>query len=226
MEDLNRKAENLKAEETKENPKKTISILVFMILLLSIFTYRHFKKFKESITGVQMPKLEIPPIELSLPKNEGNKEFISPDGKLKISYPSDWLEMDMRTLESYVQREIEEKPLFLAQKLVIEKSTLAILTINKLKSGENSNAEQIIEKMKEDTQNKGNKMEVLKLETDGKETIFEAEYSKENAPVLRSKEKMISNEEIYLVSFFAFKENSVEFENEAEEIINSAQLIE
>jgi len=211
--------------EKEKITKKDLFLIVIIILFLSGSTYWNFKNWKKSLEKVELPKFEMPRFE-PFPKKEGYKEWTSPDGKLKLKYPADWMEMDIRTLESYIQREIEEKPLFLAQKLVIEKSTIVFLTVNKLKPETGSNAEEILEKMKKDAKKREGEMEILKLDIQNKIAIFEAKYSKKEGPVFHSKEKMILNEEVYLISFFTFEKDFSEFENEAEEIINSAQLVQ
>jgi hypothetical protein len=216
--------EEIKKEENKLS-KKDFVLVILVILFLSGATYWNFKTWRKSLGKIELPKFEMPKFE-PFPKKEGYKEWTSPDRKLKMKYSADWMEMDMRTLESYIHREIEEKPLFLAQKLVIEKSTFALLTVDKLKPELGLNAEEILEKMKEDAQKREGEMEILKIESRDKETIFEAKYNKKNGPVFHSKEKMIIDKEVYLISFFAFEKDFPVFEKEAEEIINSIQLIE
>jgi len=210
--------------EKEKITKRDLFLVLFVILFLSGMTYWNFKNWKKSLEKVELPKFEMPKFE-PFPKKEGYKEWTSPDGKLKLKYPADWMEMDIRTLESYIQREMEEKPLFLAQKLVIEKSTFAFLTVDKLKAVEGLSTEKILEKMKEDTRKREGEMEVLKIETSDKEVVFEAKYSRKNGPTFQSKEKMILNEGTYLISFFTFEKDFPEFEKEAREIINSAQLV-
>jgi len=214
----------IKKEEEKLS-KRDFILVILIILFLSGATYWNFKTWRKSLGKVELPKFEMPKMELS-PKKEGYKEWISPDEKLKLKYPAEWMEMDIRTLESYVQREIEEKPLFLAQKLVIEKSTIVFLTVNKLKPEAGSNAEEILEKMKEDAKKREGEMGISNFEIEDKIAIFEAKYKRKDGPVFHSKEKMILNNETYLISFFAFEKDWSVFEKEGEEIIDSAQLLE
>jgi len=228
MEKQDIKKEGEEREEKKRRKKitkKDLILIFVVILLLSGVTYWHFKNWRKSLNEVELPKFEMPKFEL-FPKKEGYKEWVSPDGKLKMKYSADWLEMDIRILGSYVQREIEEKPLLVAQKFVIEKSTFAFLTVNKLKFKEELGAEGILEKMKEDAQKREGEMEVLNLEIKDKIAVFEAKYKGKEGPVFQSKEKMIFNNEIYLISFFTFEKGFPEFKKEAEEIINSAIPVE
>lgn len=212
-------------KEEKKLSKRDFILVLVVILFLSGATYWNFKNWRKSLKEVEMPKFEMPKFE-PFPKKEGSKEWVSPDGKLKITYPADWMEMDIRVLENYIQRELEEKPLFLAQKFSIEKAAFAFLTVNKLKFEENSGIEEVLEKMKEDVKKREGEIEVLKLETKDKEAIFEAKYKGKDGPTFQSKEKMIIEEEVYLISFFAFEKDFPKFQNEAVEIINSAQLVE
>jgi hypothetical protein len=168
------------------------------------------------------------------PEEITQKEFKSPDGKLKMNYRSDWFEIKEKTMfEMIIPKERFEKygaeTIFLAQK--IGKKMFAHLEVSKMSLGGKKNFEEIIEMMKQDNREKGWEMEILKSEIKEKEMIFEAKYKKTGQEDIHSLEKMLSYElegerKVYLVSFICFETNWQGFEREATEIINSAQLIE
>jgi hypothetical protein len=203
--------------------KKNLILSLGMIIMLSGFTYWHFKSWRKPIANSQ--KIEFPKIDL-VPEKEGYKEFISPDGKLKLKYPADWIEIDAKTLESYAQSSSEGVPLLLAQGFRIDtgKFALAFLTAQELNSEEKKGAEEIIEDMKNKAKEKGDEIEISKLEIKDGEASFETRNRKKDGPVFLSKEKIILDNKIYLVSFFTFEKDWLEFEREGEEIINSVQF--
>lgn len=227
MENSEVKEENIKKEETKkELSKKDILLIFFVILLLSFFTYRHFKSWRESLSNVEMPKFEMPEFEIPSKKEGGYKEWISPDGKLKIKYSTDWMEMKKEIFEGFIQ-ENKGKTLFFAQKFEMEKAAQAFLTVRELILEKEREFEEIIEEMKKNVEEKEGKMEILNLDIEDKTAIFEAKYRGETGLPLHSKEKIILNEEKgYLISFSTFEKNWQDFKEEAEEIINSAILLE
>ncbi len=227
MENSEVKEENIKKEEAKkELSKKDILLIFFVILLLSFFTYRHFKSWRESLSEVEMPKFEMPKFEIPSKKEGGYKEFVSPDGELKMKYPADWMEMKKEMFEGFTQ-EGEGKTLFFAQKFEFEKTAQAFLTVQELNLKEKKGAEEIIEEMKKDVEAKEGKMEILKLEIEDKTAVLEASYKGKTGFPLRSKEKIILNEKKgYLISFSTFEKNWPDLQKEAEEIINSTTLLE
>jgi len=216
--------EEIKKEEKKLS-KRDFILVIFVILFLSGAIYWNFKTWRKSLGQVELPKFEMSKFE-PFPKKEGYKEWVFPDGKLKMKYSADWIETDIETFKSYVQREIEGKPLFLAQKLSFEKGTPYFLIVQELDIKERG-TEEIFKKMKEDVKKSEGEMEILKSEEKDKEIMFEAKYTKEGKPTLHSKEKIILNEEKgYLIACLAFEQNWPEFQKEAEEILNSITVLE
>jgi len=221
----------IKKEETKEEKKlskRDFIVIIFVILLLSGAIFWNFKNWRKSLEKVELPKFEMPKFEIS-PKKEGYKEWTSPDGTLKMGYPADWMEMESKTLENFPQAEIiggKGKILFFAQKIAWEKTSLVFLLVQKLTFEEKRGAEEIIEEIKKGVEEKEGEMEIERLEIKNGEAVLEAKYKGKKGYELHSKEKIILNEKGYLISCFTFEKDWSEFQKEAEEIINSAQLIE
>lgn len=149
------------------------------------------------------------------------KEFITPDGNLKIRYLADWIEGGKETIESFGlgEERMKGEMIFYGQKFKM--TGLAFLFIQKFRLEEGENFEELIEKIKNDI--KG--IEVVNLDLE--KGIFEAKYKREEFLELHSLEKFLSKEkEGYLVSFLTFEQIWGTFEKEAREIIESCQILE
>jgi len=209
-----------------EVQKKNLIIALAMIILLSELSYWHFKKLSKALNKpIEMPKFETPKFE-PFAEKEGQKDFVSPDGKLKLTYGANWIEMDFKVLENLTQRSMEEKPLFFAERIKANAQKVAFLTVQEINLGEeNKSFEKFIEQMKNDVKEKQGEIEILKSEIREGNMIFEAEYKSSKGILSRSKEKIILDEKIYLVSVITLGKDWGEFEKEAEEIIDSVQII-
>jgi len=204
---------------------KFLILIILLILLLSFATYWQFKSFQKTLSEVKFPEFEMPKLEMPLfQKNGGQKEFISQDGKLKLKYPSDWVELAKESLGSFNQEAVEGgKVLFFAQKFKIEKAAFALLVVQE--SEKRESVEEIIEEIKEGVAEGGGEMKIINLDIKENEGFFEANYKRKGS-IFRSKEKIIFAEnKFYLISIFSLEKDWPEFENETSEILNSAQLI-
>lgn len=156
------------------------------------------------------------------------QEFISPDGKFKIEYPSHWLVLkEENLLQALAPPEWAEKydlkTLFSAQnfwggkfaQLIIYKGTFEI------------SIEEIFEKMKENNEKRGWAVEVLKSDIKESEGIFEIKsQSTTTNTTIRSKEKILAVEkEAYLISLIALEKDWPDLVKKVDFIINSAQLL-
>jgi len=203
--------------------KLLISIIIF-ILLLSFVTYWQFKNFQKTLSEVKLPSLEMSKFEMPLfQENKEYKEFVSPDGKLKLKYSSDWMEMPKESLKNFDQEAIKEgQTLFLASKFKIEKTAFALLIIQELEK--RKNPEEIIEEIQSEAKEKGGEVEIISLDIKENRGYFEAKYKRKGG-TFRSKEKIILGEnKFYLISIFSLEKDWPEFQDEANEILDSVQL--
>jgi hypothetical protein len=201
---------------------KFLVLIILSILLLSSFTYWQFKKLGESLPKIKIPEVEIPKPESFLQQQTETKEFISPDGKLKFKYSSDWMEMPKEGWQETLSS--EAKILFLANKFKMEKSAFASLIVQELNWEKSLKG--VVEEMEKATKEKGGEMKILNLEIKDNQANLKARYKKEGQNFI-SREKIIFEEEkIYLISIFSLERFWPEFEGEAEEILNSVQIIE
>jgi len=201
---------------------KFLILIILSIAGLSFFTYWQFKNLQKTFPGVKLPKIEMPKSESLFPQKTDYKEFTSPDGKLKLKYLSDWMEIPKESFQGEIGA--EAKVLFFANKFKIEKAAFASLIVQELDLEKETSIENIVEKMKKEAEKKG-KMEVLKLEIKNGEGYLTAKYVKEAGSVFFSKEKIILGEnKAYLVTIFTLENWWSEFEEEAKEILGLVQL--
>lgn len=214
------------------------------VLLLGIISSWRLRKLGESLGIEGLPGFEevepkqlkeiIREIRKGTSTKVGSKEFISPDGKLKIEYPTDWLEIkDEKVLEQILPKEEIEKygfkNLFLAQKLQAGK--YAQLKVSELTLKEADNIETLIEGMKESNLQQGWKMEIISLDIEEETAIFEAKYEKPERLEIYSKEKILiivseqSNKKAFLVVLLSFGAAWEELQKEADEILQSVHLV-
>jgi hypothetical protein len=211
-------------KEEKKLSKRDFVLVILVILFLSGATYWNFKTWRKSLGKVELPKFEMPKLE-PFSKKEGYKEWISPDGKLKLKYPTDFTEVDFRILETLNKEKITEKPLFFAQKFQVEVEGVNQSYLMVQESKEKKGLEEVLDEIKKKNEEGGGKMEILNSNKIESELIFEAKYQKKNGLTFHSLEKIISNEKIYLVTFFTFEKDFQKSQKEGKDIINSIQLL-
>jgi len=160
-------------------------------------------------------------------KEQGYKEFVSLDGKLKLNYPSGWLEVkgdDLNELEKKAEA-YDLKLLFLAQNLNL--TEFGQIIVHEGYFDYQKEFEQIIETMKQVNQEQGWNMQIINMEVRDEEVVFEAEYQKTEHYSIYSKEKIILIETIEgkkkmgLMAFIVFKKDWSGFKEQADFIIDS-----
>jgi hypothetical protein len=218
----------------KDLIKKIIYVFLTIsvgVLLIYIVVNWQMVRLKKSLSQPLFKELEKMPLEEIQKKFFGEtneyKEFTSPDGKLKLKYLADWIEMDKGFLETFNQEIIKRgaKILFFAQKLKIKTGSFAYLVIQELGKGEWKGLDEIIEEMKKESKERRIEIEIMKI--DKENGIFEAKYKKANQPEIHSSEKIVEgNEKIYLIAFLTFEKSWEEFQPEMNSIFDSIQLLQ
>jgi len=208
---------------------KFLLLIIALILLLSLATFWQFRNFKKFLSAVNLSKFEIPKFEITSPfKKEGVKEFVSEDGKLKVKYAADWIELSQTILEVLNKEMVKEgaEVLFYAQKMELEKSAFAFLVIQKVDFETDKNLEEFIGEIKKENEEREIKMEMIDLTIEDEEAIMETLISKkESGLIFHSKEKIILSENRgWIIAVFTLKDSWAEFEKEAEEILRSLEF--
>jgi hypothetical protein len=203
---------------------KFLILIILAIFSLSFAVYWQVRNFQKSLSEIEFPKFEMPKMETFLPEGqEGYKEFVSPDEKLKLKYSASWIEMTKESLAQLSQEALENeaKTLFFANKFILNKAAFASLIIQELSLGKEESLEEIIDKIK-----KEEGKEILKSEIKEKEAYLEVGYKGKTGSVFYSKEKIfLSGNKAYLISVLALEKDWPGFEKETEEIFNSIQII-
>lgn len=206
--------------------KKFLIIIFIFIASLSWITYWRLVRFRENLREISPPKFEIPQLKpFPEEKKEKEKEYLTPDKKLKIKYPGNWMEGGEELIRVLVpQREglPEVKLLFVAYKVSLQNPIPSYLVIQEISL---TQPQKIIEEIKKvsDLQ-----IEIFEIEKKENEILFEVIYKKKEAPFsLRSREKIISfPEKSYLIGVFTVLENWGNLSTDLEFIFNSIEIIE
>lgn len=199
-----------------------------IFLIGSYYSEKKLEEFKELFNQERFSQFKS-----IMPEEEGLKEFTSPDGKLKVTYLSNWREIkDEIFLKEIISGEIADEynleVLFLAQKLEEEK--FSQLAITKGIFDNQESFEEIVDIIKGSDQKKGWETEIVNSETKNNENTFEAKYKKADRPEFHSQEKIIlANQEegeVYIITVSTLEKDWRYFKEEINNIINSVQLID
>lgn len=208
--------------------KKTLFLSIIAIAILSLITFWYFKRASRSFSQLELPKFELPEFETFLSQETKEyTEFITPDGKLKLNYPSHWMKMAPEVLEKLNQAITTEKArnLLFTQGTKLEKGAIIFLMVQELFLEEEKSLEGLIEASKEGVKG-GREVEISNLKIEGEIAYFEGDYKEEGSPPVYSKEKLIlGDNKAYSVIILNLTNNWSEFEEEVNEILNSIQLV-
>jgi hypothetical protein len=199
-----------------------------MIFFCSFFSYWRFKQFKEFPNEVNVPKFEMPELkmeELLFPEKEGYKEWVSPDGKLKLKYSANWIEINESFLKKFIPQTTPLKDvelLLVAQQLKIKEQALAFLTVEKINTEKSLN--EILTEIKKNLAERG-EIEIISSEVKDETAWLEMRIGKKETINFYSKEKIIFGKgETYLIAFITLEKDWLKFKKEASEIFDSIQI--
>lgn len=208
---------------------KTLFLILLFVVFLGYMAYRQFSQFQRSDQQFSLPDITMLKPENLFPEEEkGEKEFVSPDGKLKIKYPASWREGGEELLKAFNQGRdelTEEKTIFSAFKATWQDTLPSYLLITEVSL---SDPEKILEKIKGGGENSQTEIEISEIEKDEKKILFEAVYKSESPQLsLHSREKIISlPEKSYIISVITLGENWEEISSDAIFILDSVEIIE
>ncbi len=213
--------------------KKTlIFFIVFFVVIISLFFLvgsRFQKGILEDIES--LPGLENLNYSNNYNNEEGKeKKFVSSDNELTLEYSSNWQEItNEEVLDKLSLKDKEQgyyfEVIFLAQNPQ-ENQTLAV----NRSLLETENPEKIIDIMTELNNKNGMTMEIIEKEEKDGQIVFEAEYEDKNNNTFYSLEKVLFKEEkdktkIFIIAFIVPEEEWEDSKEKANDIINSAKLI-
>lgn len=214
----------------KLSDRTYILILLVMILGLSYMSYGNFKRFNQSLSEVKLPEIEIPEInfeEALVSQEKESLEWISPDSKLKLAYSGNWTETAPSSLGYLGEANVilgEAELLLFTQRFDLNKQSFILLTVEKNKS--HKSLEEIVEEAEQTITEQGGKSEINIIREDDGTVWIETVSEYPNQPNLYSKGKVLfSEEEIYIVLLTTPEMDWPKFEQETQEIFDSAQLV-
>ena len=200
-----------------------------MILGLSLISYWRFKNFQEAWPEIELPKLEMPEIKLEnllFPEKEGYREWISPDGKLKLKYSANWLKMDKAFLGQLGQVKtvlVEMEFLFFAYQFKIKEQALASLIVGEITP--KKSLEEIKKEIEENIKREGGEIKITILEIKDEKVKLEMVSRHPGRPNFFSKGKIVfGDDKNYLIFITTPEKDWPKFEKEVEKIFKSVQF--
>lgn len=202
-------------------------LIILSILALSFGAWWQFQSFQKSMSELKLPKFEMPKMKLPEAREQEKKEekeFVSPDKKLKIKYPGDWTEEKNKEFLKAFNRGRNELPqaktIFVAYKIIWENPLPSFLLCQEISL---TTPEKVIEAIK-----KANNPKIEIIAKKEKEVLFEADYQRKREPPLlvHSREKVISTpEKSYLVAIFSIPENWSKLSSDVQFIFDSIEIV-
>jgi len=227
----------------KLSDRAYIIILIAMIIGLSLITYWRFKSphgsFQVEVPpGLEMPKLNFDPNKIDLSNlNLGNgfpseteeeKEWTSPDNKLRLSYPNNWMTMQEVLIDSGAVTGvmlIEEDILLFVYDFELAGHSFPSLTVSQISPKQS--LEEIMEAIDQNLERSEGEKEVVLQETEDGITDLEIVIKYPGQVNFYSKGKIIFTEEKnYIIFFTVSQEAWLRFEEEAKKILDSVKLLE
>lgn len=222
---------------------KTLAIFLLFVIAFGLFFIFIYFWGGKSIGGLGLifPEEEVSKFESvfseeqsSESKNELlDKEFISPDGKIKINYSSDWEETkDENLLEKVFPEKTKGKynlkVLFLAHYL--KSKVFSQIYIAEGYFGDATNSEEIIDIFKQSGQEENLNVIIINQELKDNKFIFEFICEKEGFSSLHFKQLVVlpkkTEDKSYLVAFVGPEKDWLRIKDRADNVINSVEIID
>jgi len=197
------------------------------------------KEFQGGLKEIEMPRLEMPEIQLptEIPleniifpgqkENQGYNIFTSPDQRLKLKHPTSWAGIDERLLKQINKEILEEIEILLfVQKIDPRKGSSIALIVQKIETKKQATFDDIVEKIKKDIQKRGGEIEIIKTEKiDDQKMIFNAKYREEQTSFFLRNKMILLEDRAYLIILLVPEEQWSIFEEGVEKILESVQLL-
>lgn len=159
------------------------------------------------------------------------QKYVSPDGRLEVTYLSDWLKTKEQSfldeiISKDLAKEYDLKVLLLEQK--IKEGNFCQLIVSQGIFNNQETFEEIFDVLVENDSRKGWETELIgAVEISENIFIFEAIKTKEGRETIYAKEKVIlSGGKAYIITLVTPEAQLDYFREEIEEIINSAKLVD
>ena len=215
----------------KLSDRTYIIILIIAILSLSLMAH---KQFKGALDGfeVELPKPEVPEMDFDIegilsPEKKGDKEWISPDKKIKLAYPDNWIIMEKALLEHGAIRGItlqEEEVLLFVYHFKIAGHSFPYLTVSRVEA--EKTLDQIMKEISQTIESSGGEKEIISLATENGITDTELVFKYPGQANFYTKGRIFFTEEkTYLVFFTVSQQAWPQLKEEVEGIFDSIELL-
>ena len=210
-----------------------IIILVVAILILIPVMYRNFQTPLGSLKPGDLPHFEMPTLDFNLesalsPERKGDKEWTSPDGKLKLAYPDNWMIMEQAFLDCGAITGSalgEEEVLLFVYHFKLAGQSFPYLIVSQIKT--EKSLEQIMEEIKQNIESSGGEKEIIMLETKDETVDLEIIFRYQGYANFYNKGRIIFTEEkTYMIFFNASQQAWPQLKEEAENIFDSIELLQ
>jgi len=216
-----------------------LAILGIVSFLTLYYAQKNLEKMQSlissSIQTSTFSQIQVPAAPLPQTNEIKNIDFISLDGKIKMTYSSDWNSLPTNLfLGKDIPNDLKEKykleTLLFAQKAKNEEFAQLVVMGGIYDSKEN--VEKNINMMEKNNQKNGWKMEIINFNKND-DITYEAKYEKEGGVSFHSKEKVVflppdeeGEKKAYFFALVVYEQNWQDFKQEIENIINSIQVID
>jgi len=216
--------------------KKNILIIsgIFLVILaLAVISNRRLEKLQNNLkegTTFELESLGLEGLkEIPSAATESKTQmFISPDGKLQIEYPADFMVVGEGgalmglTPEPWADK-YNLETLFFTAKMQGEGLTQLIV----YRGNFNITIPEIVSEMKNLNEEQGLQTEIISSDFQEKRGVFEARYKTPQGYIIHSREKILVSEdnEVFLIAGLAAETNWPQSRQTIDKILNSATII-
>jgi hypothetical protein len=184
----------------------------------------------DSDASFSLPEFEVDSLDFSLsPKEEETtqEQFVDNEGRIKLTYPSDWsLVEGIEAMNGELSKENSEVLLSL-QSLDIGNSAYSFLFLQKVSFEGETDLKEIISLLTEESGERSLEAEVKEKTVGEDSAVLTIEYSQGGSPIFYGKEKIILyGDSFYVLDIFSTYEGWTAAEGEANNIIESFEIIE
>jgi len=212
----------------KKDVKILLSAIILLILVLGLFTWWHYRELQKAISEGVPIAFDLDAFmsdEREILTEESFREFLVPDGDLKITYAESWQEIDPLAFSIDALDTEKMKTLFFTTKTELASMKIGWLMVQQLKFEEEAGFEEIIEEIKVTGEDQGVKTEIKNLDIGENTAEFEISQSLPGYATKGKGRIIFTEKNIYSVIIFSFFNDWNFFREEAGQILNSTQVL-
>ncbi|KPJ73704.1 hypothetical protein AMJ48_00725 [Parcubacteria bacterium DG_74_1] len=213
----------------KESAKLLLIGVFVLILALSLIGWWHYKSFERVLSEAKPFNLNFLEIDLEFEEEsqelETFQEFLLPAGDLKISYSDSWQKIEDSEFSFATLDTENAKTLFYAIKVKAKETKMAWLIVQELNFGEERGLEKIIGEIKTAGADRGIETEIQGLRVEENMSHFRINQEQSGYLTTGEEKIILTKDNIYSILVFSLASDWESFQEEAEQILNSAQVL-